>query len=635
MRKKKRPNKDLGHGQMPERLKWRPRFRVIGFLSGLIGGLGAVILVAQYGVAPLGRALSVQGLGGALLSGLILPSAVFAVVVSIHNKRLDRALAKARTRGPSPTVQVVLLILMAAALVAPFVGNQTAHAEVSGPCGGEINGVDLQTVKSNASDAFEINEGDTVRGSFFIDETVVGGSAGLNMFGSNITVVDEPTDPNDSDPPGRESFEFEYDDISWLGSGLMGLWAEIDLASGQTCSVDFMINIDGNPLETVVGVAAAGAVGVGAAGMTLSGAGAVLEGGRVMGDLRKALYQIATSEGAPMEVEVPSGGTGGSATEVLSAGEPPSGTTSGLSPPDGVPSSTGASSAVTVESGDNLWSMSENELQNRLGRPPTEDETRQFWQQVVDSNSDNLQSGDPDLIYPGETIEFPPSEVLSTEVSTDVAGVSADAGVQPEAVDAASADVSGGDSDAWWADADAEAEPRQVIEEGAGALADAGGGGAPIDAAGLAGIAGLAGAFALVPARYLLLAKLSGAGEPGITDPRLSTELATYVDGLPISPDEKVILLDQQLDIAANTIYDRLVELLANDFHAPSSVPDVGSWPPRVGSAVAWMHVSESPPLTTSDIVDVCSYSLYVDAIRSGEGRGIDRIEEKAVWPWT
>ena len=53
--KKKRPNKNLQPGELPQRLKWRPRFRLLGFVSGLIGGLGAVILVAQYGVAPLSR----------------------------------------------------------------------------------------------------------------------------------------------------------------------------------------------------------------------------------------------------------------------------------------------------------------------------------------------------------------------------------------------------------------------------------------------------------------------------------------------------------------------------------------------------------------------------------------------------
>lgn len=637
-RKKKRPNKNLQPGETPERLKWRPRFRIIGFLSGLIGGLGAVVLVAQYGVAPLSRALSVQGLFGAMFSGLILPSVVFAIVVQIHNKRLDRSLARARAGGASPTLNTVLLLLLASVFVAPFVDTRVASAEVSGPCGGEINGIDLADVEANANDAFEILEGQTVRGSLFVDGTVVGGRAGLSMFGFEIAGELETSD----DPGGREEFEFDYDEISWLGSGLIELWVDAELSNGQSCEIRFMINIDGDPLETVVGQAAAGAVGVGAAGMTLSGAGAVLEGGRTMGDLRRALAQVASSEGIGLDVDGAGGGDvsgGGADIQSLNyeVGD--------------------ASNSVTVSQGDSLWSLSENELQNRLGRPPTDAETAEFWQQVIDTNVDSLQSGDPDLIMPGETIEFPGGEVPSggsAEVPTSTGGgageaVSAgeaaaadvapvDAHAEPAgqavATDVAGVSESAGDTSWWSADTADAGESRTVVAEGVQAAADGSFVDLAFDPAGVAGIAGLTAAALLVPARYLLLEKINGGGDPDTIDPRLTAERERQISALPVS-DRTKESLNVGLDEAANDRYNSLLNMLTNDFAVPTSIPDISSWPPRVGAAIAWMHLADNAPLSQIDLADVCGRSTYIDNLLDGRGRTITLIEQKAEWPWT
>jgi nucleoid-associated protein YgaU len=62
---------------------------------------------------------------------------------------------------------------------------------------------------------------------------------------------------------------------------------------------------------------------------------------------------------------------------------------------------------VIVESGDHLWSISAHHLQGRLTRPPGASEIAPYWRDVIDTNKDQLRSGDPDLIYPGETVVLP------------------------------------------------------------------------------------------------------------------------------------------------------------------------------------------------------------------------------------
>ena len=61
-------------------------------------------------------------------------------------------------------------------------------------------------------------------------------------------------------------------------------------------------------------------------------------------------------------------------------------------------------STVTVVEGDHLWKISERHL--RAESPETA--VAPYWRTVIEVNTPNLRSGDPDLIYPGELIEMPP-----------------------------------------------------------------------------------------------------------------------------------------------------------------------------------------------------------------------------------
>ena len=95
-RRRRKQHSQLGPDGLPLPLKWRPRVRIFGLISGAIGGLGAVVLIQQYGIAPLGRALTLQGLIGGAIFGIVIPSVVFAIVVRKYNRKLAEARGRLR-----------------------------------------------------------------------------------------------------------------------------------------------------------------------------------------------------------------------------------------------------------------------------------------------------------------------------------------------------------------------------------------------------------------------------------------------------------------------------------------------------------------------------------------------------------
>lgn len=58
---------------------------------------------------------------------------------------------------------------------------------------------------------------------------------------------------------------------------------------------------------------------------------------------------------------------------------------------------------VVVVQGDHLWKISAR----HLGDGASDREVTPYWSEVVEVNTPNLRSGDPDLIYPGEIVELP------------------------------------------------------------------------------------------------------------------------------------------------------------------------------------------------------------------------------------
>lgn len=63
--------------------------------------------------------------------------------------------------------------------------------------------------------------------------------------------------------------------------------------------------------------------------------------------------------------------------------------------------------STVVQPGDHLWKISARHLREVLDRKPADAEISPYWRHVIEENTPNLKSGNPDLIYAGEVIELP------------------------------------------------------------------------------------------------------------------------------------------------------------------------------------------------------------------------------------
>jgi hypothetical protein len=61
----------------------------------------------------------------------------------------------------------------------------------------------------------------------------------------------------------------------------------------------------------------------------------------------------------------------------------------------------------TVVAGENFWLIARSHLQELWQRSPSNREVARFWLDLIAANRARLQSGDPDLIFPGEVFELP------------------------------------------------------------------------------------------------------------------------------------------------------------------------------------------------------------------------------------
>ena len=60
-----------------------------------------------------------------------------------------------------------------------------------------------------------------------------------------------------------------------------------------------------------------------------------------------------------------------------------------------------------VRPGDDMWSVTAGYLIHQENTPPSVARTTEVWREVVALNQNRIRSGDPDLIFPGETLLLP------------------------------------------------------------------------------------------------------------------------------------------------------------------------------------------------------------------------------------
>ena len=58
--------------------------------------------------------------------------------------------------------------------------------------------------------------------------------------------------------------------------------------------------------------------------------------------------------------------------------------------------------------GESLWSIAADRVERAFGEAQSDTSTAQYWIELVAANVGSLKSGDPDLIFPGESITLPP-----------------------------------------------------------------------------------------------------------------------------------------------------------------------------------------------------------------------------------
>jgi hypothetical protein len=274
---------------IPEPLRWHPRVRVFGLVTGVFGGLGTVVLVQQYGVAPLTRALTLQGLIGGLLSGVIVPSAIYAAVVPLHNRKLRRLRGGGPTGGrPVSLAGAALFLIIAAGVL--LTGQGRADAVVTGPCTAVFNGVDVGGLSLDASDAVPVTKDDTFHANLTSSSDVIRMRLGVRYAGfTKILRESEDTTEleNDNAGGGSRAMSFPIEDIAWLGAGVYEFYGSADTVTGP-CIGSFLFDVQGDPLDTAIGKGAAAAAAVGAAGVAGMVIGGIRDGAKLLGAIPDA-----------------------------------------------------------------------------------------------------------------------------------------------------------------------------------------------------------------------------------------------------------------------------------------------------------------------------------------------------------
>jgi hypothetical protein len=174
-----------------------------------------------------------------------------------------------RARRLAGMLQVAAVISVAAFIavgtLSAFTGK--ASAEISGPCGATLNGVDVKGVDSgNRDNDIKVSSDSKVPVVFTSAKGFKSHKIQLEFLSRRWTVADKKDD-------GATQFSdsVNVNDYATYGVGLYKVVGVGTLTDGTTCSGAATVNVGGNPLTTVAGAAAAGTVAVATVGAVATG----------------------------------------------------------------------------------------------------------------------------------------------------------------------------------------------------------------------------------------------------------------------------------------------------------------------------------------------------------------------------
>lgn len=143
---------------------------------------------------------------------------------------------------------VYMLLILAAFVIA--VGS--AEASVEGPCEASIAGADLKT-----TDKVSVKPGDVIAYSFSAPSSIKSYSMVLSIGMTDATVSEGTTTSETTAISG----EAELGNYTKYGVGLYKVTGHVVLNSGEVCDGTILVDVEGDPMSTAAGQAAAAVSG--------------------------------------------------------------------------------------------------------------------------------------------------------------------------------------------------------------------------------------------------------------------------------------------------------------------------------------------------------------------------------------
>lgn len=170
---------------------------------------------------------------------------------------------------------LVVTLVAGLALAAPSV----AAATIDGPCTASIAGVDVKNQGTDpTSDAIPVDEDATIRVSMSAAKPIEQLTVSLEFAGRSWTVHDRPTTGT------SWTSMIDVSDYADYGVGLYKVVGSSS-GSGLECSGAALVDVQGNPLTTIAGLAGLGMTILGGLGLAMLAFGGPASIGRRIGGL--------------------------------------------------------------------------------------------------------------------------------------------------------------------------------------------------------------------------------------------------------------------------------------------------------------------------------------------------------------